>query len=435
MCLADHGDESFARLSPWLSREERFLLFCCSRMDHQRIECASTITAKLHWSIVSRCLRQYPFNYVIGPLCEGLDKISSRCNISPGVQEYVRAMHKAQREENRLWLAELTRIVQAVCERGLDCVVMKGGALLAGLYMELGARKVRDLDLLFRPDQIEAAEECLRALGYSPTEEHERLRGWYLESHHHLPPFVCHRNGGRFIVEVQWVIPGRYQCPPFTERLWATSTSVNLGSLTLQIPAPEYLFLHALMDIVGHKFAKGLRPFCDLQSLAVGARSGLRWETIRDEIEVLGTQNEARLVVLLLERLLGLTLVPEARKEIGGGELPEEVVRAAEERSLHRRRDSLFIWRLIAEQGWRKRLTDLRSCVGRPEAPSAGLASSAASLFGRSLRQLYRMARSLPSAPALVRSERAEMVLDRWLQLQRAGQAENEMHSPRRACA
>jgi hypothetical protein len=97
---------------------------------------------------------------------------------------------------NTRFHAELTRVATALREDGLAPVLLKGGALLLTVYDDPGERPFGDLDLLVRPDELEAAAAVMRRLGYRLDQAYQP-ESFYRAHHYHLifrhaaRPWLC----------------------------------------------------------------------------------------------------------------------------------------------------------------------------------------------------------------------------------------------------
>jgi len=71
---------------------------------------------------------------------------------------------------NQVLFAELERILRGLQEAGIPVIGLKGAVLATTLYEDIGLRPMSDLDLLVQPEQVEAAVELIRAMGYERQE-------------------------------------------------------------------------------------------------------------------------------------------------------------------------------------------------------------------------------------------------------------------------
>ena len=76
------------------------------------------------------------------------------------------ATHHAHAQRNAAIFAQLGEVLTACAERGLRPIALKGAHLAAVVYPDPALRPMNDIDLLFAPDELPAAEAVLEALGY-----------------------------------------------------------------------------------------------------------------------------------------------------------------------------------------------------------------------------------------------------------------------------
>ncbi len=75
-------------------------------------------------------------------------------------------IRQATGERNRAIQQQLFEIVHALQTAGVRAMVLKGAYLSAAVYPTPDLRGMSDIDLLFRPDDLPAAEQVLQNLGY-----------------------------------------------------------------------------------------------------------------------------------------------------------------------------------------------------------------------------------------------------------------------------
>ena len=152
------------------------------------------------------------------------------------------ALHLRQAAEAVMVHEQLREVVSALRDDGIETIVLKGAALALGVYRNVAARPMRDLDLLLHADQLAAAEAVLTEQGYRPDEFY-RPRAWWIEHHHHLIPLV--RHGRPVPVELH-----RDLVPPWSgivtdlPGLWARSEVVSIGGIPARVLSHGDLLLH-----------------------------------------------------------------------------------------------------------------------------------------------------------------------------------------------
>ncbi|HJT88165.1 MAG TPA: nucleotidyltransferase family protein, partial [Bryobacteraceae bacterium] len=162
-----------------------------------------------------------------------------------GVPEDIRRrLHEEYRGivvQNLSRAAELRRLLEIFQSRNIPVVPFKGPALAWLAYEDLGAREFCDLDLLVRPEDVEAAAALLAENGYRTDlpREPER-RDAYLHTRHEI--HFIHEGGGSLIELHQSFLP-RYACfEPDYGRLWRRLEPISLcGTDTLALRLEDLL--------------------------------------------------------------------------------------------------------------------------------------------------------------------------------------------------
>lgn len=113
---------------------------------------------------------------------------------NPELYDRLRLRHRHQMARNLELLAVAGEAQAALRARGVDSVLLKGTWLLThGVYGDLGARYMQDVDILVAPDNRAPVTQALAGLGFSSS----GVGGWPK----HLPAF----ERGRVLIEVhEW---------------------------------------------------------------------------------------------------------------------------------------------------------------------------------------------------------------------------------------
>ncbi|HEY4689550.1 MAG TPA: nucleotidyltransferase family protein [Anaerolineae bacterium] len=90
-----------------------------------------------------------------------------RIAIPPRAAAKLSATYQAQAQRNAAIFRQLGDVLSTCAERGLRPIALKGVHLAALVYSDPALRPMNDIDLLFTPDELPAAEAMLEALGYS----------------------------------------------------------------------------------------------------------------------------------------------------------------------------------------------------------------------------------------------------------------------------
>lgn len=129
--------------------------------------------------------------------------------------------------------AELKRMTKMMSEAGIDMVVFKGGDLAYRCYPVSAMRRVSDLDILFRKEQIRDAMEILKKLGWTQD-------GEYQTEHHFCP---LHK-WGHLAIEPHFIVPGFPAS--VQDDLWKHTRLLPDGG---RIFSPEVTFLLVMIHL------------------------------------------------------------------------------------------------------------------------------------------------------------------------------------------
>jgi hypothetical protein len=104
--------------------------------------------------------------------------------------------------QNTLMYQELERILTALDEAGIAVIVLKGAALAATVYEDIGLRPMGDLDLLVREEEFQEALDVLLSIGYMqepmPHQEFNRQIGYNVHLWRESNPILK--------VELHWLL-------------------------------------------------------------------------------------------------------------------------------------------------------------------------------------------------------------------------------------
>jgi hypothetical protein len=164
------------------------------------------------------------------------------------------------REQNLVLTNDLIRLGAEFEAAGIPAVALKGSALLAAnVVPSLGARWMRDLDLLVPEEQIETAAWILESLDYAPGLE---LEGG---ADVHRPYHESFQTPDGRLVEVHWRLgPSRWGRAAATGEWFVRASPGAIAGI--QLPDPADLFWHFLLhDARNHAWSTGsLRASFDL---------------------------------------------------------------------------------------------------------------------------------------------------------------------------
>lgn len=225
-----------------------------------------------------------------------------RAEVPRPVQEELRrqAQHTALR--NRLLQAQAERILTALESAGVPVILLKGLTLIGTLYPSPELRPVRDLDLLFRLEDLPRADRVLKELGYAkafvPGLGRKEFLGWRAPKHGQpywplgfLGSAWGPAQGPWAGVEPHWRLaehaPGLGM--DLTQAAWGRAQSFTLGSATGLALEPTLRFLH----LACHAAFDALKRLLRLVHLYDLTLEAARWETDWEELVSLAQQHQA----------------------------------------------------------------------------------------------------------------------------------------------
>ncbi len=259
------------------------------------------------WQVIRHCAGQHRLRPMLNVLARGRwadqpipEGFRVNCH-----QSYDRAL--TRQFERRALLFEA---VDTLTAAGIEHAVLKGGALLGGVYPDPALRPIRDLDLLIRPADVARASALLiTKCGCVPQSQ---VSGAALEDytlHKHAEPLWNLAREVPIELHVRLVDKPRRGTGGLLfepERLLARATSRKLGSRSLQCLAwPEtllHLIAHGVHD---HQLNNG--PLLLTDALAIARTDAVDWEEFWQFAEEGGWTGAARLTNDLLAWLTGST--------------------------------------------------------------------------------------------------------------------------------
>ena len=218
-------------------------------------------------------------------------------------------------------LMELERILPAVTWSRCRPVVLKGAALASSLYQDSGDRWFVDLDILVPRELMDDVGERLIRNGYKP------LRGSYdplfYERYHFHRIFVGPQGS---CLEVHWdlVLPVsnfRFDL----KGLYRRATTVNLGQLSLRVPAAVDQVLHGVCQNLADGFVD-LRRVLDM-ALLMGELGEEDWLYLVKESRRTGTARGLYSSLHVVKGLAGLEPPPGVMADLDPGWWGRRVVK------------------------------------------------------------------------------------------------------------
>lgn len=208
----------------------------------------------------------------------------SRCGVvlDESVQQQLRALTIRHRRANEIRAEALIEIVGLYASHGIECAVLKGGALAHVLYPQPHLRPMRDLDILVDAGRADSAQRLLREIGYKAPLEHANPMMRY---HHHLPIASGEKHGLRLSVEIHLdALSGDYPQSLRLESLGRPLQEFDIAGIRMQTLGHTDMLHH----LCRHAFepAAAIRLICvaDIIGYANRFHDVIDWDRIDREL-------------------------------------------------------------------------------------------------------------------------------------------------------
>jgi hypothetical protein len=162
------------------------------------------------------------------------------------LHSHTRAVHHVF-ARNGAYLAELSWLRGALRERGLQVIVLKGGALIQTVYGgRLGLRPLSDLDLLIKACDLSAIEAALLERGFRPDSPSSMYftKGFLAVDLH------------TSLIGEEWVGRKALAFSLDADELWRTALPLDGRDPAVLMLSPPYQFLHLAIHALKHSFSR-----------------------------------------------------------------------------------------------------------------------------------------------------------------------------------
>lgn len=203
---------------------------------------------------------------------------------------------------NQVLLNRCAEVVHHLQTNGIDCLLLKGVALLPEIYGDEGGRYLEDFDVLVRVEQVPQAVAALNALGWWSPHPKELSVG---QRHAH-----AFRNVDGVSCDLHWRLFWRPHAAVDEAPLWAAKRPIRIRDTSTFTLSVEHLLLHLCVHGMAWETVPPIRWLLDVHLLRQSRV--IHWEGVLAEAERRG-------VTLPLAEALAIY------EEVLPGEIPAEV--------------------------------------------------------------------------------------------------------------
>ncbi|NBV24337.1 MAG: hypothetical protein EBS05_20765 [Proteobacteria bacterium] len=175
---------------------------------------------------------------------------------------------------NQVLLNRCAELVGQLQAKGIDCLLLKGIALLTEVYGDEGGRFLEDFDLLVRREQVPQAISALNSLGWLSPHPEELSP----EKHGH-----GFENTEGFSCDVHWHLIWRPHMAVDESPLWAAKRPIRIRDETTFTLSVEHLLLHLCIHGMAWETVPPIKWILDVHLLL--QRHGIQWDKVLTEAE------------------------------------------------------------------------------------------------------------------------------------------------------
>jgi hypothetical protein len=182
----------------------------------------------------------------------------------------------------------------------MDVILLKGGLFAEELWGDPAYKKMNDLDVLIRAEDLHDVRELYEERGYLPLVLFEGgdPKDTDPRKTHHLPSYVS--RDLEFVIGTHWEL-----CSPKKgirldyDRMWAESGTVPFHGTTVRSLTPEDNLHHLAIHF--HHYKTGLKELSDVFNYARHTQPD--WDLLAERIAEAGTEGRAHYVFSLAQAL------------------------------------------------------------------------------------------------------------------------------------
>lgn len=174
---------------------------------------------------------------------------------------------------NQVLLNRCAEVVGHLQASGIECLLLKGMALLTDVYADEGGRYLEDFDLLVGPEQVPRAVAALNTLGWHALHPEElSLEARHAHGFYNAEGLSC---------DLHWHLLWRAHAAVNEAPLWATKRPLRVRDEPTFTLAAEHLLLHLCVHGMAWETVPPIRWLLDVHLLL--QRHPVQWELVLAE--------------------------------------------------------------------------------------------------------------------------------------------------------
>jgi len=210
-----------------------------------------------------------------------------------------------QAQRNIRLYHELGKLLRLLQEKNIAVIVLKGAYLAEAVYDNIGLRRMSDVDLLVKKNDLQRVEQELFALGFMPEDRNRVIA----QINYH---FAYRQPGNGLRLEIHWaIVPSSSLFQIDVDGLWSRSQPVILAQAGAQALSPEDLLLHLCQHTAKHSYDMQLRMLCDIGEVVRCYGAQLDWQEISARSRQWGVLRAVYVILRLARELLDAAVPAE----------------------------------------------------------------------------------------------------------------------------
>ncbi len=210
--------------------------------------------------------------------------------------------------KNQVLFHAIALLLRSFHDAGIETMTLKGAALVSLYYKDYGLRPMNDFDLLIHMNQVSAAMNLLRALGWTPM-DFEPADKYMSVSYSH-----GFRNGKGQEIDLHWHVLSQCREANADDDFWEGASETRFHDVPTCVLNPTDQLLHTCIHGARWNYTPPFRWVADTSIILDTSQSEISWNRLIEQ------SRKRRLVLPLRETLNYL-------KDLVAAPIPSEVLR------------------------------------------------------------------------------------------------------------
>ncbi|MBN2829208.1 MAG: nucleotidyltransferase family protein [Candidatus Cloacimonetes bacterium] len=169
-------------------------------------------------------------------------------------------------------------LLDAFSRNNIDCILLKGAALITSYYGEPALRPMNDLDILVRREDAQKAFSLMEELGWKPRRNKKFLTQFKRTNG------IAMSNGSGFETDLHWDVVSQSMWKDSEKSYWENYETVEYKGRRLRILNPEMQIIHNTSHGLKWNKMSSIRWIPDVALIIEKRRDDIDWDCLMDII-------------------------------------------------------------------------------------------------------------------------------------------------------